>query len=162
MNVFRFGLCIFLLLLSAQAVPTPSGLPVPRFVSLRASEVNLRVGPGNHFPTEWVYQRANFPMEVIAEFGDWRKVRDLDGTQGWIHKSLLSGHQYVLILKDQTVLRASSDSDAYLIARLQNGVIGKLLKCKGDFCQISIRHEDSLKGWVLRQDLWGVEVEAAK
>jgi SH3-like domain-containing protein len=140
---------------------TPSGLPIPRFVSLRSSEVNLRVGPGDHFPTEWVYQRVNFPLEIIAEFGDWRKVRDLDGAQGWIHKSLLSGHLYVLITKDQTALKASNNSDAHLVARLQNGVIGKLLKCKEGFCQIEVRRDGTLKGWVSKQDVWGVEAQGA-
>jgi len=101
-------------------------------------------------------------MEIVAEFGDWRKVRDLDGTQGWIHKSLLSGHHYVLVTKDQTALKGSNDSDAHLVARLQNGVIGKLLKCKEGFCQIEVRSEGTFKGWVLKDELWGVEAQHSK
>ncbi|MDP7625068.1 MAG: SH3 domain-containing protein, partial [Rhodospirillales bacterium] len=73
-----------------QAPPATTGKPLPRFVSLRADEVNLRTGPGVRYPVDWVYQRKNLPVEVIAEFGTWRKVRDVQGSQGWIHQSLLS------------------------------------------------------------------------
>ncbi len=155
----RFSVFFLTIFLSVDVLSTPSGLPIPRFVSLRSSEVNLRVGPGNHFPTDWVYQRANLPIEIIAEFGDWRKVKDFDGTQGWIHKSLLSGHLYGLVLKDKTPLLGDNDKNSSVVAWLQNGVVAKLLKCKGDFCQIQIRREDSFKGWVLKTDLWGVDIK---
>ena len=133
-----------------------SGLPIPRFVSLRSSEVNLRVGPGHHFPTEWVYRRANLPVEIVAEFGDWRKVRDLDSTQGWIHRSLLSGHRYVVVLDDRTPLRTSDDTDAPTIAFLQVGALAKLQKCSTTFCYVQIRQATSYKGWVPKRSLWGV------
>jgi SH3-like domain-containing protein len=144
-------------LLYTVALATPSGLPIPRFVSLRSSEVNLRVGPGHHFPTEWVYQRANLPVQIVAEFGDWRKVSDIDGTLGWIHKAMLSGHLYVMVLKDKTPLRVSNDLDADAVAYLETGVIGKLLKCKEQMCAIEIRGTPSYKGWVLKDNVWGSE-----
>ena len=136
---------------------TPSGLPIPRFVSLRSSEVNLRVGPGNHFPTEWVYQRTNLPVQIVAEFGDWRKISDMDGTFGWIHKSMLSGHQYVIVLKDRVPLHTSDEDDSAIEAFLENGVIGKLIKCKEKYCRIEVRGPSSYKGWVLKENLWGAE-----
>ena len=81
----------------AQETPKASGLPLPRFVSLRSEEVNLRTGPGVQYPVDWVYKRRNMPVEVLAEFGTWRKVRDIQGTQGWVHQSLLSSNRWVTI-----------------------------------------------------------------
>src|SRR3990167_9515481 len=78
---------------ASQAPLQASGLPLPRFVSLRAEEVNMRAGPGVRYPVDWVYKRKNMPVEVIAEFGTWRKVRDIQGTQGWIHQSMLSSNR---------------------------------------------------------------------
>lgn len=151
-------ICSTLIILSPLlSFATPSGLPIPRFVSLRSSEVNLRVGPGNHFPTEWIYQRTNLPVQIVAEFGDWRKISDMDGTLGWIHKSMLSGHQYVIVLKDKTPLHASDEDDSTIEAFLENGVIGKLVKCKEKYCRIEVRGPSSYKGWVLKENLWGVE-----
>lgn len=148
--------CLFAFFIG-NAHATPSGLPVPRFVSLRSSEVNLRVGPGHHFPTEWVYKRANLPVQIIAEFGDWRKISDIDGTQGWVHKAMLSGHLYLMVLKDKTPLRVSEEEDSDVVAYLETGVLGKLLKCKEKACSIEIRQAPSHKGWVLKDNVWGVE-----
>lgn len=156
MGLVRGFLFALLLTGASNAWSKSSGLPIPRFVSLRSSEVNMRVGPGHHFPTDWVYRRVNLPLEVIAEFGDWRKVRDMDGTQGWIHKSLLSGYRYVMFLRDNTPLHVSDDEDARVVAKAQNGVMAKLVKCEGDFCYVHIRQVGAFKGWVKRFHLWGV------
>lgn len=154
---FLHSLVFFLMVFCfGNVFSKPSGLPIPRFVSLRSSEVNLRVGPGNHFPTEWVYRRTNLPVEVVAEFGDWRKVRDMDATQGWIHRALLSGHRYVVVLDDKTPLRVSDDEDATKVAELQVGLLAKLQKCRGAFCYIQVRQAVSYKGWVSRSSLWGI------
>ena len=146
----------FLALVPALVFGSGSGLPIPRFVSLRSSEVNMRVGPGNHFPMEWIYQRAYLPMEVTAEFGDWRKVRDMDGTQGWIHRSLLTGRRHVVVLRESLPMHVSDDQSSRLIAKLQAGVIGKILKSKGEWCYIQTRQAQSLKGWVLKKHIWGI------
>ena len=90
---------------ASQAPLQASGLPLPRFVSLRAEEVNMRAGPGVRYPVDWVYKRKNMPVEVIAEFGTWRKVRDIQGTQGWIHQSMLSSNRWVTITGPARTLR---------------------------------------------------------
>lgn len=153
MRIVAFLLITFY---GVQAFCTASGLPIPRFVSLRSSEVNLRVGPGHHFPTDWVYQRTHLPLEVIAEFGDWRKVRDLDATQGWIHKSLLSGRRHVLVMTDRAALRVSDNTQARVVAYLQTGVIASLKKTDGDWCYIELRQTPSYKGWIQKRFLWGL------
>lgn len=153
------SVAVWFLMFATEAVSTPSGLPVPRFVSLKSSDVNLRVGPGDYFPTQWVYKRANLPVEIVAEFGDWRQIREVDRTQGWVHKSLLSGHRFVTILHDKTPLHASEETASKVLATLQNGVLGMLLKCKENACYIHVRGEPPLKGWVLKEHLWGLEAK---
>lgn len=70
------------------------GLPLPRFASLRADKTNMRTGSGVRYPIDWVYQRPGLPVEIIAEYGNWRKVRDWLGAQGWAHQSMPSGKRY--------------------------------------------------------------------
>jgi len=140
----------------AFAKSNTAGLPIPRFVSIRSGEANLRVGPGHHFPAEWTYERARMPVEIIAEFGDWRKIRDYEGTQGWFHRSLLSGRRSIIVLKNRLLLKKKGDKSARTIASLQNGVIAELLKCKKDWCHIHIKSAPSVKGWVEKSHIWGV------
>lgn len=131
-----------------------SGLPLPRFVSLRADEVNMRTGPGVQYPVEWVYVRKDLPVEVIAEFETWRKIRDWEGTQGWVHQSMLSGKRTVIIMGDVRLLRAEDDAKSLVNARIEPGVIGRLLDCPNGngWCQIEI---DGYKGWLRHVDFWG-------
>ena len=82
----------------------PNALPLPRYVSLRSNSVNLHVGPGKNYPVEWRYVLQNLPVEIIAEFDTWRQIRDWQGTQGWVHKSLLSGRRTVWVLHKQRPL----------------------------------------------------------
>lgn len=131
----------------------PSGLPLPRFVSLASNEANMRAGPGNRYPIEWVYRRAGLPAEIIAEYDMWRKVRDHTGTEGWMYTSLLSGKRTVLITSERATLhkRARKDSRQLLIA--EKGVLAKLLDCKPDWCKVEI---DETKGWLRRGTVWGL------
>lgn len=134
-----------------------SGLPVPRFVSLRTKEVNMRIGPGVQYPVEWVYHRRELPVEVIAEFEVWRKIRDPEGAEGWVHQSMLAGKRTVTIRKDKArVMLRRTDSDASTpIAWLSPGVIGKVLKCPRNsvYCQVEI---EGYHGWLSRDEVWGV------
>ena len=132
-----------------------SGLPLPRHVSLRGKEVNMRTGPGIHFPVDWVYRRKSLPMEVIAEYGTWRKVRDWQGTQGWVHQSMLSGRRTFIITNKVRTARVNPDTKSSGVAQLEPGVIGRTLKCpfKSTWCQIEI---DGIKGWLRRVEFWGV------
>lgn len=145
---------------SARAAPAGSGLPLPRFVSLRAQEVNMRAGPGVQYPVEWVYKRRYLPMEIIAEYQTWRKVRDWRGTQGWIHQSMLGGRRSVIITGAIRTLRAEPDAKSRAIARMEPGVIGKLEKCpaEGGWCRVEV---EGRRGWLRRVDFWGVQSSEA-
>ncbi|WP_082610021.1 SH3 domain-containing protein [Bosea sp. Root381] len=136
-----------------------TGLPVPRYVSLKTDRVNLREGPSKDHRTRWVYQRAGLPVEIVAEFETWRRVRDADGSEGWVLHSLLSGRRTALVapwskVKDETFpLRKEADEESSVVARLQPGVIANVASCSSSWCRISIGNTSGF----LRQDrLWGV------
>ncbi|WP_460019373.1 SH3 domain-containing protein [Magnetospira thiophila] len=132
-----------------------SGLPLPRFVSLRAAEVNMRTGPGLRYPVEWVYHRRRMPMEVIAEYGTWRKVRDWQGTQGWVHQSMLDNRRTMIVLGDVRTLRSAPDAASKPVARVEPGVIGRIAECPMDssWCLMEVNEFD---GWLRRVEFWGV------
>lgn len=140
----------------ARTVGTETGLPIPRYVTLRAKEVNVRAGPGVRYPIDWVYQRPNLPVEVIAEFDTWRKIRDPEGTEGWVHQSMLSGRRTVLIIGGERLLRRAPDPAAPPVARLEAGVIGWLDGCRKDWCEIEVA---GLDGWIQRTHIWGVRAD---
>lgn len=130
-----------------------TGLPVPRYVSLRSDEVNLRTGPGVRYPIEWIFQKRHLPVEVLAEFEQWRKIRDWQGTEGWVFESMLSGARYAVVTGAIRVLHSERDPKSPPVARLEPGVIAQLLECDGQWCRLD---SDGFKGWMLRSDFWGV------
>ncbi|NNG03187.1 MAG: SH3 domain-containing protein [Inquilinus sp.] len=152
--------------LPAAPAAADSGLPIPRFVSLKADKVNVRAGPGRRYPIDWVFLRKSMPVEVVAEFDTWRKIRDFEGTEGWVHQSLLSGRRGALLTGDVVhELRAQPHGDALVVARAESGVVGALLSCPaGDdhdaigWCQIDVAGH---RGWLPRRELWGLYADEA-
>jgi SH3-like domain-containing protein len=153
---------LVLALLAGLALATPaslsraaeSSLPVPRFVSLRSDEVNVRTGPGVRYPIDWVFVRKTMPVEVVAEVETWRKIRSLDGTEGWVHQSMLTGRRTATIVGTETrSLLKRNDPTAPTIALLEPGVIGSLLECRDAWCRLEVGGQ---KGWLPRNQLWGV------
>lgn len=136
----------------------PSGLPLPRFVSLKSKRVNLRVGPGRDYAVDWLYLKPGLPMEIIQEYDNWRRVRDADGTEGWIYQSLLSGRRTAVVApwkrrnNAMIVLFSDPSTRAREIAKMQPGVIGTLHMCDGQWCEMSV---DSHRGWIMQSKLWG-------
>jgi SH3-like domain-containing protein len=149
---FAVVFAILLVMIPVLAV-AQSGAPLPRFAALRADEVNLRAGPGTEYPAEWVFIRRALPIEITAEYGQWRKIRDFDGSEGWVHKSLLTGRRSVLVTGDVRTLRDSPGPEATAIARAEPGVIGRLLACENGWCEIEASGH---KGWLPIAHLWGV------
>ena len=130
-----------------------SGLPVPRFVSLRSDDVNLRTGPGARYPVDWVFHRKTLPVEILAEVDNWRKIRTVDGTEGWVHQNMLTGRRTAVVTGDVRTLRVRNDANATAVARLEPGVIGSLLECRDAWCRLEVAGQ---KGWLPREELWGV------
>jgi len=154
-----FGAALFFALFSSgptaiAAEPDNNALPVPRFVSLHADRVNLRTGPGDRYPIDWVLTRRDMPVEIVAQFEHWRQVRDWEGTKGWVHQRMLSGKRDVIVKGGGTrPLHRAPDQDARVVARAEPGVVAKLLECQGGWCRIDA---GDTTGWVRRADVWGV------
>jgi SH3-like domain-containing protein len=139
----------------------PSGqshLPVPRFVSLKSDRVNVRKGPSTDQAIVWVFSRAGLPVEVIAESDNWRRVRDSEGADGWVFHGLLSGRRTALIAPwskdhESVPLYGRKSTSAQPVADLAPNVLGNVLSCDGEWCELSI---DDYSGYVQQEQLWGV------
>lgn len=127
---------------------------MPYFAALHTDKVNLRAGPGDRYPIEWIYVRRDWPVQVIARFDHWRRIRDWEGTEGWVHEKMLGSQREVIVTGGIRGLRASPDPNAALVARAEPGVTAKLDECRGDWCRIAAPGD--VTGWVQRADLWGV------
>ena len=137
----------------AETGPNASGQPIPRFVSLNSDEVNVRSGPGVRYPIQWIYQRKNMPMQVIAEYDTWRKVRDWEGTEGWVHRALLSGRRGVIVVAEETTLREGPNLASPAVARLMSGVVGLIGECGDSWCRLETH---GVEGWLSRDTVWGL------
>jgi SH3-like domain-containing protein len=130
-----------------------TNLPIPRYVSLKASEGNVRRGPSLSHRIDWVFTRRDMPLEVTDEYGHWRRVRDRDGQGGWIHYSLLSGVRTVIVEDDMAAIHMKPDPDAPVNARAEAGVIAELSECQPEWCRISA---SGRRGWIRKSAVWGV------
>jgi SH3-like domain-containing protein len=160
-DVKRFGKLISVTMLTiwassatlAAGVGPVTDLPLPRFVSLKASEANVRRGPSLKHKVDWIFQHPGTPLAVVAEYGHWRKVQDRDGAGGWVHYSLISCRRTVL-LQEEAEMLLTAHPDAKVRAKALAGVIARLDECKGDWCKIEAGGE---KGWVPLTSLWGLD-----
>lgn len=135
--------------------PNPSGLPIPRWVSTRKNEVNMRTGPGVRYPIDWVLQLQYLPVEVVGEFENWRKVSTHDKTAGWVHKSMLSGNRMASVAVARAHVMKQPSSDASIAAYVEEGVVVSLDGCDPDWCRVAIASH-SVEGWIPRAALWGL------
>ena len=133
-----------------------SGLALPRMVSLRSNLINARSGPGARYPIEWVYMQKNAPVEIIAEFELWRKIKDWQGSESWVHKSMLSGRRNVKVTAPgENNLYDKPDSQSKVIAKVEDEVVGEVKKCPegNNFCLIKF---SSIEGWIPKNNLFGI------
>lgn len=158
-----FSMCLILiaLCLSAEAAVNESetdsskgasGLPVPRFASLRNNDVNMRTGPGTRYPIEWVFSHQGLPVEITAEYEIWRRVRDPEGAEGWVHKSALSGKRSVIIIGSLRELHKDMDPQSVVLAHLEIGSTGQLVSCNKEWCKLKF---NGIKGYLHKTDFWG-------
>ncbi len=151
-------LVALLLAISTQAQAEPkrgaiTNLPLPRFVSMKSSEGNVRRGPSLSHRIDWVFKRRDMPLQITAEYGHWRRVQDRDGAGGWVHYALLSGVRTVLVEQDMLPIYSRADQESPVAAALELGVIARLGACRRDWCRISA---GGYRGWAKKQHLWGV------
>jgi SH3-like domain-containing protein len=142
---------------AAQIAGSESGLPVPRYVSLKADRVNVRSGPSRTHDVSWVFTRSGIPVEIVAETENWRRIRDAEGAEGWVYHSLLSGRRTVLVAPASPgeifVLRAEPQAQAPALAKLYARVQANVRQCDGKWCRIS---GNGFDGYVEQHRLWGV------
>jgi SH3-like domain-containing protein len=156
--VIRIAIVAVLFVGSARLSPVvaadaEASLPVPRFVSLHADKVNLRAGPGDRYPIEWVFTRKEMPVEITGQLEHWRRIRDWEGATGWVHERMLSGKRAVIVKGGVRPLFRQPEPDAAVVARAEPGVIGRLVECRNAWCKIET---GDVSGWVRRSDVWGV------
>jgi len=154
---------LVLLALAAQAPAAAAdedvGLKVPRFVSLHSDKVNLRTGPGRQYPIEWVLTRKDMPVEIVAQFEHWRRIRDWEGTEGWVQEHMVTGRRTAIVGKGAArPLHQEPDPASRVVARAAPGVVARLLECRGPWCRVET---DNLSGWMRRTDIWGVYPDEA-
>ena len=133
-----------------------TNLPLPRFVSMKASEGNVRRGPSLSHRIDWVYKRRNMPLQITAEHGHWRRVQDRDGAGGWVHYSLLSGVRTAIVEVETLNLYARPDASTQVTAQLLMGVVAELRQCQQDWCELSA---GGYRGWAPKGSYWGVRAD---
>lgn len=141
------------------AVMGPSGLPLPRFVSLKSNRINLRVGPGRDYAVQWLYLKPGLPVEIVQEYDNWRRIRDSEGTEGWVLQTLLSGKRAGIaapwgkaVSAEPISLFNAADDRSAVTAQLESGVLGKVTACDGNWCKFESSGYD---GFVRQTDIWG-------
>ncbi len=152
----RRAVAMMAVALAAFLVPAAQAdeqLPLPRFVSLKSNEVNVRRGPSRDHQILWTYQVRGLPVEIIAEHDVWRQIRDWEGGQGWVYGGLLSGERTVMVLGELSTMYLQPVADTRRVAELEPGVVAELVACETDWCQVSV---EGYTGWVDRNRLWGV------
>ena len=149
-------LLVFLTSLDAFATIIELNPDQTRFVAMRADKVNARSGPNIRYPIEWIYQQQNHPVEIIAEYEQWRKIRDFEGTVSWVRKNLLTNARYALITEPGiNNVYAKESLNSEVVAKAEFGVIGKIKRCTLSFCELEF--ENKIEGWVPKSMLFGVK-----
>lgn len=141
---------------SEPSILNPSGLPVPRYVSLKSDDVNVRVGPGKRYPIRYVYKRKALPVKIVEEFAHWRKIADYEGSSGWVHKGMVDGKRSAMIRSKTQRLYSKPTAESEIVMQAKPMVIGRLRKCEPDWCELEI---DGHRGWIRKADIWGVDRE---
>jgi SH3-like domain-containing protein len=136
----------------AAAQRKGSGLPIPRFATLKSGEVNVRTGPGPRYPIDWVFTRKGMPVEIVAEYENWRKIRDWQGAGGWVYQGLLTGKRSFVVAK-VAALHKTPARNAEVIAKLDPEVMGEIRSCMGEWCRVRTA---TVSGWLERTEIWGV------
>ncbi len=156
MRLITLSLFMFLTALTAHAAIIELNPEETRFVAMRADKVNARSGPNIRYPIEWIYQQQNHPVEIIAEYEQWRKIKDYEGSTSWVRKNLLTNARYALVVEDGENNVYEKDSlNAEVVARAENGTIGKIKRCSPTFCLLVFNNE--IEGWMQRSVLYGIK-----
>ena len=150
----RIILIISLYKIAYAEIGKETGLDIPRYISLKSNDVNIRIGPSKNYPIVIKYIKKNFPLKVIDEYEEWRKVEDFKNNTGWVHKSLISGNRTGIISsKNNKIVNVLNTINGNLIGSIGNGNIVQIKKCKIDWCFVAFQN---YKGWINKKYIWGI------
>lgn len=149
----RAILFLVTIIYSAISVCAKSGLPIPRFASLKSDKIYVRAGPNINYPIKWVFLSSTEPVEIVAEFEQWRRIRDKYGDDGWVHQSMISGKRYIVVIGNSPQEMYSDMSGTKVVAKLMPELRCLLKKANDKWCYIDCRGS---KGWVMKEQIWGV------
>jgi SH3-like domain-containing protein len=148
------GWILLALVALGMAIPAIAQRKPPYFASIAADKARMRTGPGRNYPASWLYKREDLPIKVIDIYGEWRKIEDPDGTQGWMQVNLLSDTRTAMVTGTVTEMRASPNFNARINWRAAPGVVGRISKCAGGWCWLDVRGRG---GYVEQSHIWGTE-----
>ena len=153
----KFLLTLFLVFFACPAFAADpmegSGLPIPRFASLKSDNAFVRTGPSMDYPIKWIYKRHGLPVEIVQEYDAWRKIKDPSGETGWVHKLLLSGSRTAIVESKEPLKAFDSEDQKKLVALLEPGTISKVEECSPFMCRLKF---GTYEGWAEKKFLWGV------
>ena len=153
-------ICLFVYTSNAKTLEVTkgnvTGLPIPRFVSIKSNKVNVRRGPNSTYQIDWVYTRAGVPLKVTAEYENWRRIEDFQGEGGWVHSRLLSGKRFVIFVENKSILKRRPNRESPAVAIVEKGVIARLVSSMGEWSEIFI---EGHYGWILNESVWGTLIE---
>ncbi|HCR85939.1 MAG TPA: hypothetical protein DIV86_04605 [Alphaproteobacteria bacterium] len=141
---------------NAQNVGSQTGLPLPRFASLKSDETNVRTGPGLRYPIKWVLVRKDMPIEITNEYDQWRKIKDIQGDEGWVHMAVLSGKRTAIVQINNSIITEKESESSPPVATMENGVMVGLKKCSNQICKVEVM---GLEGYISKVNIWGVYAE---
>ena len=148
------GWIVLALVALGMAIPALAQRKPPYFASIAAEKARMRTGPGRNYPASWLYQREDLPIKVIDIYGEWRKIEDPGGTQGWMQVNLLSDTRTAMVTGTVTEMRAAPNFNARINWRAAPGVVGRVSKCSGGWCWFDVRGRG---GYVEQSHVWGTE-----
>ena len=135
-----------------QVARTTEG-DITRFASLRADDVNVRAGPGVRYPVKWKFVQRNMPVQIIAEYDTWRKIRDWEGAEGWVHRAMLSSRRSLIMMGQGQTMRQDATDDSAAVARLATGFVVMVSGCTREWCEVEAA---GYEGWIKRDGVWGI------
>lgn len=128
--------------------------PPSRFVTVKAEKANVRTGPGKRYPVRWVYMQPGIPVEIVAEYDNWRQIRDWEGQEGWIHAAMLSRKRSIIVTGEKRTLYRRADAASPPVVVLEPGVVADIEDCGEEWCRVEVRNR---RGWLRRGEFWGID-----
>ncbi len=128
--------------------------PPSRYVTVKPDKANVRAGPGKRYPVRWVFVQPGIPVEILAEYENWRQIRDWEGQEGWIHAAMLSRKRNVIVTGEKRTLYRRADAASPPVVLLEPGIIAEIEDCNEEWCRVEVRNN---RGWLRRGEFWGIE-----